>query len=91
MAAMSEDSLRTLGIAYRKITHIPEKNKIEEDLVFIGFVGMIDPPRPTARTSIARAQAAGITPIMITGDYAHTALAIARDLGIAQESASVIT
>jgi Ca2+-transporting ATPase len=63
---------------------------IEEQLVFLGLIGMIDPPRDEAKPAVARAKAAGIRPIMITGDHPKTAMVIARELGIA-EDARVLT
>jgi magnesium-transporting ATPase (P-type) len=56
-------------------------DRVEHDLVFLGLVGMIDPPRPEAKEAVTRAKNAGIRPIMITGDHPKTALAIARALG----------
>jgi P-type Ca2+ transporter type 2C len=81
-------ALRTLGLAYRPL----EKNElpvaknvsdgIERNLVFLGLVGMIDPPREEGRDAVARARAAGIRTIMITGDHPKTAASVARELGI---------
>ena len=81
---MSNDALRVLGAAYKNV----EKNNVnlsslEDDLIFIGLVGMIDPPRLEVKDSIALCKKAGITPVMITGDYKNTAFAIAEELGIA--------
>ena len=59
--------------------------EFERDLVFLGLIGMIDPPRPEARAAVERAKAAGIRPILITGDHPGTAVAIARELGIASD------
>lgn len=68
-----------------------KKEELESGLIFVGIVGMIDPPRKEAKASIAKAKGAGITPVMITGDYPHTAFAIARELGIAVSLEEVIT
>lgn len=75
---MASDALRVLTLAYKESENIEEK-----DLIFIGLVGMIDPPRPEAKEAVATFKQAGITTIMITGDHKDTALAIAKELGIA--------
>jgi Ca2+-transporting ATPase len=85
---LAGEALRTLAVAYRAIpkdAFDPEGvgEELEEDLVFLGLIGMIDPPRPEAVAAVARTQAAGIRPIMITGDHPVTASVIARELGIA--------
>lgn len=81
---MSDDALRVLGVAYKDTTSVIEPEEMEKDLTIIGLVGMIDPPRLEVKDSIAEAISAGITPIMITGDHKNTAVAIAKELGIAQ-------
>ncbi len=80
---MSDDALRVLAAAYKDVSSPISAEEMECDLIFIGFVGMIDPPRPEVKASIQEAISAGITPIMITGDHKNTAVAIAKDLGIA--------
>ncbi len=83
---MSRDALRVLGAAYRRFEKGPvETSELEKDLVFVGLVGMIDPPRLEVKDSIALCAQSGITTVMITGDHKSTALAIARELGIARE------
>ena len=87
-------ALRTLGIAYRDLStealaHDEVNEHVERDLVFAGLVGMIDPPRGEAREAVARAKAAGIRPMMITGDHPTTAAVIAMDLGIAIDARAV--
>ena len=77
--SMSLDALRVLALGYKE-----NEEFNEEDLVFVGFVGMIDPPRPEAKEAVSTFKEAGITTIMITGDHKDTAFAIARDLGIAE-------
>jgi len=86
--ALAGEALRTLGVAVRlwpadafDAGEIGEH--IEQDLVFAGLIGMIDPPRAEAKDAVARAKAAGIRPIMITGDHPVTAAVIAAELGIA--------
>ena len=80
---MAQDGLRVLGVSFRLISDIPnEGESLEDDLVFVGMVGMIDPPRPEVKDAVAKAKAAGIRPLMITGDHPLTAQAIAAELGI---------
>jgi len=82
---MSEQALRVLGAAYKEVTS-PEmdQEQMESDLIFIGLVAMIDPPRLEVRDSIATCKESGIKTIMITGDHQKTAFAIAKELGIAE-------
>lgn len=82
---MSSSALRVLGVAYKVIDEIPKTlnpKNIENELTFMGLVGMIDPPRPKAKAAVATCREAGIKPIMITGDHVITASAIAKKLGI---------
>lgn len=91
---MSASALRVLAIAYKKINQIPDKpvsDDLENNLTFMGLVGMIDPPRPEAKAAVATCRKAGIKPIMITGDHVVTASAIAKELGILQEGDRAIT
>jgi P-type Ca2+ transporter type 2C len=83
--SLADAALRTLAVAYRPLTNDETKNDseaLEHDLIFIGTVGIIDPPREQAKPAIALAHKAGIRVIMITGDHPRTALRIALDLGI---------
>ena len=94
---LASASLRTLAVASRSWARDQAKSedgsedgsvegfddRIETDLVFLGLIGMIDPPRPEAQEAVARAQRAGIRPVMITGDHPSTAAAIASEIGIA--------
>ncbi|WP_303740783.1 cation-translocating P-type ATPase [Lutispora saccharofermentans] len=80
---MSDDALRVLGAAFKDTDRIIAPEEMEKDLTVIGFVGMIDPPRMEVKDSIKDAKQAGITPVMITGDHRNTAVAIAKELGIA--------
>lgn len=88
---MSDDALRVLGAAYKDTTGIIAPEEMEKDLTVIGLVGMIDPPRMEVKASIAEAKGAGITPVMITGDHKNTAVAIAKELGIATSIEQSIT
>ena len=89
---MAAQALRVIGVAYRDTDRLPEKGEqIENNLVFMGLIGMIDPPRPQAKSAVALCKKAGIRPIMITGDHAATAAAIARQLGIMEGSSRVAT
>lgn len=89
---MSEKALRVLAFAYKDIS---KENivldSLEKDLIFIGMVGMIDPPRLEVKDSIKLCKSAGITPVMITGDHKNTAFAIANELGIAENISQAIT
>ena len=82
--AMSDDALRILAVAYKDVPFKVLPAAMEEGLTLLGMVGMIDPPRLEVKGAIAKAKQAGITPIMITGDHKNTAVAIAKELGIAQ-------
>lgn len=87
-------SRRMLGIAVRRLPDktVPQiglDDSFERDLTFLGLIGMIDPPRPEARSAVAQAKAAGIRTILITGDHAATAHAIARELDIGENSAVI--
>jgi len=83
---MASDALRVLGIAYKELsTGAPEnidEDSAEEDLVFVGLSGMIDPPRDEAKEANLKCQQAGIKTVMITGDHKLTAVAIAKELGM---------
>lgn len=82
---MAKNALRVLGLAYKNIDQLydePTTDNVEQDLVFAGLVGMIDPERPEAKKAIVEAHEAGIRTVMITGDFQVTAQAIAERLGI---------
>ncbi|HWT75232.1 MAG TPA: cation-translocating P-type ATPase [Mobilitalea sp.] len=81
---MSDDALRVLGVAFKNTDQILPPEDMEKDLTVLGLVGMIDPPRLEVKDSISEAKMAGIRPIMITGDHKNTAVAIAKELGIAE-------
>lgn len=80
---MSDDALRVLGAAFKDTNTVLNPDEMEKDLTVLGFVGMIDPPRLEVKDSIREAKIAGITPVMITGDHRNTAVAIAKELDIA--------
>ncbi len=79
---MASRALRVLGVAYRDVKQLPPENEWEKDLVFCGFIGMIDPPRPEAERAVRLCKKAGIRAVMITGDHVATAVAIAEKLGM---------
>ncbi len=90
---MASKGLRVLGFAYKTWNQLPPEGSeetSEQELVWLGLVGMLDAPRPEVRDAVARCREAGIRPIMITGDHQLTARAIATDLGIAQEGDRVL-
>ena len=87
---LAQDGMRVLGVALRPLDELPaarDEAALERELVFVGITGMIDPPRREVRWAVAECRTAGIRPVMITGDHPLTALNIARDLGITDESA----
>ena len=91
---MSNNALRVIAVAYKFIDNVPKDIKpeaLEKDLIFMGLVGMIDPPRPEAKQAVAVCRKAGIKPVMITGDHVITASAIAKELGILREGDEAIT
>ncbi|MEA4849478.1 MAG: cation-translocating P-type ATPase [Clostridiaceae bacterium] len=88
---MSDDALRVLGAAFKDTSSIITPEEMEKGLTVLGFVGMIDPPRLEVKDSIKEAKTAGITSIMITGDHKNTAVAIAKDLGIAESIEQSLT
>ena len=93
--AMAADGLRVLAMAYRDLGQKPPGSDVVREhpgeLTFLGLQGMMDPPREEAREAVARCQRAGIRAVMITGDHATTALAIARLLGIAGPDERAVT
>ncbi|MGB5178171.1 MAG: cation-translocating P-type ATPase [Gammaproteobacteria bacterium] len=92
--ALAEEGYRVLAVATRCFDSLPETllpESVEQAFSFIGLVGLIDPPRPEAAESVRLCRSAGITPVMITGDHAGTARAIATRLGIAHEHDPVLT
>lgn len=88
---MSDSALRVLGVAFKDTPSVLAPEDMEKELTIIGLVGMIDPPRLEVKDSIYEAKMAGIRPIMITGDHKNTAVAIAKELGIADNINQSIT
>lgn len=89
---MSANALRVLGSAYKPLPQPAlSTDTFEEDLIFIGCIGMIDPPRLEVKASISACRSSGIETVMITGDHKNTALAIARELGIASDISQAVS
>lgn len=91
---MADKALRVLAVSFRKYDSAPadySPEALENDLVFIGLTGMIDPVRPEVKAAIEECRSAGIIPIMITGDHKDTAVAIALELGIIDDASHAIT
>ena len=92
--SMADNALRVLSAAYRKYNTLPsdfEADTLENNLIFIGLYGMIDPVRPEVKASIEECRRAGIRPIMITGDHINTAVAIAKELTIITDASQALT
>lgn len=91
---LAKQALRVLAFAYKEIDQFPyvlAPEKVETELTFVGLVGMIDPARPEAKEAIQTCKSAGIRPVMITGDYKDTAIAIANELGIINSESAAMT
>jgi len=91
---MTSHALRVLAVAYRPVPEMPvdlSAESLEQDLIFIGLIGMIDPSRPEVKPALKEAQDAGIRSVMITGDYPNTAQAIAEDIGLLRPGHQVLT
>ncbi len=94
--ALASNALRVLAAGIRILPELPQReglnaDKLERELVFVGLIGMIDPARAEVKPAIARARAAGIKTVMITGDYPNTAAAIAREIGLLTAAGTVLT
>jgi Ca2+-transporting ATPase len=93
--AMTADALRVLGLAYRVQKDVPDREltptEVEKNLVFVGLIGMIDPPRMEVAPALEKARQAGIRTVMITGDYPNTARAIAQSIGLMKRRKGVLT
>jgi P-type Ca2+ transporter type 2C len=93
---MTDQALRVLAFAERRVSSSLsldnlQPDQIEQELIFLGFIGLQDPPRPESKDAIARCRQAGIKTVMITGDHPDTARAIARELGILEQGDDVVT
>lgn len=90
---LAGNGLRVLGFASKGVNEVPHQSEdeAERDLTWLGLVGMLDAPRPEVREAVAKCRAAGIRPVMITGDHPLTAQAIALDLGITQAGHQALT
>lgn len=91
--SMATNGLRVLAFAYRNWDALPDDEQadnLEKDLIFLGFIGLIDPPRHEAKEAVSLCKSAGITPVMITGDHPATARAIAHELGILDNSDGIV-
>ncbi|MDR2915368.1 MAG: calcium-translocating P-type ATPase, PMCA-type [Tannerella sp.] len=91
---MAEKELRVLGVAYKEVTEVPSEvtpKTLEHDLIFVGMVGMIDPPREEVKDAVVKCREAGIKPVMITGDHLITAVAIAESLDIKEKDEIAMT
>ncbi len=89
--AMAGQALRVLGLAYRGLDGLPEPapGVVEADLVWVGLVGLMDPPRPEAKGAVARCREAGIRVLMVTGDHPVTAVAVAREVGLINQGSVI--
>jgi Ca2+-transporting ATPase len=93
-ASMARSALRVLAVAYRVEQDVPDEatpEKVEHNFIFVGLMGMIDPPRHQAKPAIEKARRAGIRTVMITGDYPDTAEEIAEEIGLLQRGHGVLT
>ena len=91
---MAHKALRVIAVAFKDVTELPSKidnSTIENNLTFVGLIGMIDPPREGVREAVKTCKTAGIKTVMITGDHLETAKAIAKDLGILNNGEKAIT
>ncbi|NLV37069.1 MAG: cation-translocating P-type ATPase [Clostridiaceae bacterium] len=90
--AMAEDALRVIALAYKELDSLAyNKDGLESGLIFVGLMGMLDPPRPETAEAVLRCRLAGIKPVMITGDHKLTAVAIAKELDIYTQGDKVLT
>lgn len=91
-AAMANEALRVLAVAFKDVEELPEDlTQLEDDMIFMGLLGMIDPPRKEAVKAIETCKKAGITTVMITGDHVDTAVAIGKQMGIMESDSIAVT
>lgn len=91
--SMADSALRVLAAAYREYSALPEDTSaeaLEQDMIFLGLYGMIDPVRPEVKAAVDECRSAGIKVVMITGDHIDTAVAIAKELGIINDASEAI-
>lgn len=91
---MAKDGYRVMGFAAKPLKQLPEvadEQQLESELVFLGLIALMDPPRAEARAAVQQCRTAGIVPVMITGDHANTAQAIANQLGICSQEDHVVS
>ena len=88
---MSNRALRCIGGAYKENNLTRDEKTLENNLIFLGIAGIIDPPRPEVKEAVKKCRLAGIRPVMITGDHKNTAYAIGKDLNIVTSKDQVIT
>jgi Ca2+-transporting ATPase len=91
---LAAEGLRVIGFAYKPLNDLPaspDEDSSEQDLIWLGLVGMLDAPRPEVREAVKRCREAGIRPVMITGDHQLTATSVAHQLGISQSGETVLT
>jgi len=91
--SMAKDALRVLGVAYKELPRRDQyiEDEVEKDLVFLGYAGMMDPPREEAVEAVRVCRQVSIRPVMITGDHKLTAVAVAKEIGIFREGDLVLT
>jgi Ca2+-transporting ATPase len=91
---LAAEGLRVIGFAYKPLNDLPaspDEDSSEQELIWLGLVGMLDAPRPEVREAVKRCREAGIRPVMITGDHQLTATSVAHQLGISQSGETVLT
>ncbi|MEA5496254.1 cation-translocating P-type ATPase [Limnoraphis robusta] len=91
---LAAEGLRVIGFAYKPLNDLPaspDEDSSEQELIWLGLVGMLDAPRPEVREAVKRCREAGIRPVMITGDHQLTATSVAQQLGISQSGETVLT
>jgi calcium-translocating P-type ATPase len=88
--AMAAEGLRVLAFAYRPVSEGHDRLHLEEEMILTGLVGLEDPPRPEVPEAVQKCEGAGIKVIMVTGDHPHTAVAIAREVGLVKSATPVV-
>ncbi|MCX7715644.1 MAG: calcium-translocating P-type ATPase, PMCA-type [Clostridia bacterium] len=88
---MANNALRVIAVAYKELHDTSKEKLSESNLIFVGLIGMIDPPRPEVAKAVSICKKAGIRPVMVTGDHVLTATAIAREIGIMSSSSKAVT